>query len=264
MISAAIVTYSLRNKSIDHVRRTYLKDIRYEEDPGAESRLDRGYKRACFSRLTAIQAAINSYPPLLGREPTVGEWIGDLTLIRADYSFRRAFAEADKGALFEAVAIARMILEQLAWVYVIRGIDDAEKVQKTQTTKCMGITAAKFRTVGRLYGWMSDHVHWGYNAHAKVITSNDDGYSGAWLATPQFKATAYAMLIALTAIAYELVIALLGNYPELIESKVLKDWLVESDDFSPVSMVERIYELSDESEDINTILEIVKVATNDG
>lgn len=200
---------------------------------------------------------------MLNREPTVGEWIGDLTLIRVDYSFRRAFAEADKGALFEAVAIARMILEQLAWVYVIRRVDDAKQIQKTQTTKCLGTAAAKFRTIGRLYGWMSDHVHWGYNAHVKVITAKD-GFSGAWLATPDFKATAYAMLIALTAIVFELVITLLGDYPELVENNVLKQWLGESDDFSPVSMVERIYDLSDESEDIKTILEIVKVATNDG
>ncbi|PZM09579.1 hypothetical protein [Rhizobium tubonense] len=263
MISAATVTYYLQNKSIDHVLRTYLKDMKYEEDPGGNVRLDRSFKRVCLRQIEQIGDAVRMYPPLLGRTPTVGEWIGDLTLVRISYSFDRAFAEADKGALFECVAIARMILEQIAWICVIRSFDDVEKIKRTPTTKCIGPTTSKFSSFGRLYGWMSDHVHWDYEAHIKVITKNGE-FTGAWSATSQFKAIAYAMLIALASLVFEVFRYLLGLYTELLGNAALQEALTKAVDFVPVSMIRQIFDLSEESKDIQTILDISKVTANYG
>jgi hypothetical protein len=259
MISAATVTYYLQNKSIDNVRRTYLKDMNYEEDPGGHSRLDRSFRKACERQVERIGEMLRTYPEILDRAPTVGEWIGDLTLIRASYSFERAFAEADKGALFEAVAIARMILEQLAWVYVIRNFDDVDKVRKTQTTKCIGSLSKKFSDVGKLYGWMSNHVHWDYEAHIKVVT-NDGTFDGALSATSEFKAIAYAMLIALAYLLLNVFNSLMSEYSELAAAGLPSTGLIKESDFDPIVMISSIYDLSDRSLDILTIMNIVKTA----
>jgi hypothetical protein len=233
----------------------------YEEDPGGASRLDRDFRRLCLAQVERIGEALSGYPPLLGRQPTVGEWIGDLTLTRVQYSFRRAFAEADKGALFESVAIARMILEQLAWIYVVRPLSDVDKIRNTKTTKCIGRLSDQFSDVGKLYGWMSDHVHWDYRAHIKVITHNGD-LSGAWSATSEFKAIAYAMLIALTFFVFDVFSVIMNSYTELSETEELPTWLAKDLDFDPCVMVGQI--LSGGSLDIQTILNIVKVAANHG
>lgn len=262
MVSASVLTYQLNNRSVDHVLKTYLRDHDYKEI-GAENRLDRSYKRACIRQVSCFQAALKSYPPLVDREPRVGEWIGDLTIIRLGYSLQRAFAEADKGALFEAVAIARMILEQISWVVAIRREDDVGKAKKVSATKSVGIANADFPMIGRLYGWMSNHAHWAYDAHVKVITSMD-GFSGAWLFTTRFKAIGYAMLIAVTSLITQVAASLFAEYPELADTKELKDWESERSGFAFVSMIEKIYELDSQSSDIATILDIVKVKANHG
>jgi hypothetical protein len=262
MISAAVLTYQLNNKSIDYVLKRYLKDKDYKKTE-EEERLDRGYQSACLAQASLLREVLNKYPPLLQREPRVGEWIGDLTLIRVAYSLKRAFGEANKGALFESVAIARMILEQLAWIVAVRDSDDVLKVQRLPATKSIGLLSARFPAAGRLYGWMSEHVHWGYEAHYKVITS-EDGFSGAWLFNHQFKAIAYAMLIALTVIFTQVATHILEEYSELHETSQFKLWNDQSSEFDGVAMIETVYDLDKDSSDIRTILNIVKVAANHG
>ncbi len=261
MISASILTYQLNNKSVDYVLRKYLNDKDYEEK--SPDRLDKEFRSACLEQVSLFQAALKIYPPFTQREPRVGEWVGDLTAIRMGYSLQRAFGEADKGALFEAVAIARMILEQLAWAAAVRGIDDASKVQQLAATKSIGLLNANFPIAGRLYGWMSNHAHWGYDAHYKVITSKD-GFSGAWLFNTEFKAIAYAMLIALTLVISQVGAVMLNEYPELHLTAEFKRWDQHRISFDGGSMIEKISGLDQSSSDIQAILNIVKVAANHG
>ncbi|WP_027682562.1 hypothetical protein [Rhizobium leguminosarum] len=262
MISAAVLTYQLNNKSIDYVLRRYLKGKDYTEK-SVEERVDRVYQHACLAQASLLQKMLEKYPQLTQREPRIGEWIGDLTLMRISYSLQRAFGEANRGALFESVAIARMILEQLAWTVAVRDSDDPIKVQKLPATKSIGVLSIKSPAAGRLYGWMSDHAHWGYEAHYKVITS-ENGFSEAWLFNHQFKAIAYAMLIALTVILTQVAYYILQEYRELEDTSEFKLWNYQSGGFDGVAMIEKIYDLDKDSLDILTILNIVKVAANHG
>ena len=262
MVSAAVLTYQMNNKSIDYVLRRYLADKDYE-DLSRDARLDRSFRKACLIQISNFQSALKAYPPLIKREPTIGEWIGDITALRIGYSLQRAFGEADKGALFEAVAIARMILEQFAWIVAVRAYDDASKIQNLSASKAIGFLATKFSPSGRLYGWMSEHAHWNYDAHYKVIASKDE-YSGAWLFNHQFKAIAYAMLIALTQVIARVGSHVLGEYPEVRETDEFKLWNDQSGSFDGVAMIEQIYDLDRDTLDIQTILNIVKVAAGHG
>ncbi|WJH41329.1 hypothetical protein N7E02_13025 [Aliirhizobium terrae] len=156
-----------------------------------------------------------------------------------------------------------MILEQVAWAFAVRNIDDVAKVQRFAATKSIGVLNSNFPIVGRLYGWMSGHAHWGYDAHSKVITSKD-GFSGAWLFNTEFKAIAYAMLIALTLVISQVGAVMLMEYPELHSTKEFQFWDERRGSFAGVAMIEKIFDLDQNSSDIETILNIVKVAANHG
>jgi hypothetical protein len=257
MISAAAITYQLQNNSIDHVRKTYLKDLSYVEDEGGNIRFDRPCRRSCADVNSAANRFLKTYPNLLGRRPSMGEWIGDLTLIRVGYSFERAFAEADKGALFESVAISRMILEQICWAYSIRTLDKVEHIRRKSATRSVGEVSRVFLIAGRFYGWLSDHAHWAYSAHVKAITFKDE-YSGAMFASSLFKAIAYAMLLVLCEVYLRVFDSISNNYQSKELSSVRKEWSIAARQFKPEAGVEKIARLSDSSPDVLSLLRILK------
>jgi hypothetical protein len=257
MVSAAAITYQLQNSSIDRVRKTYLKDVSYEEDEGGELRLDRHCKRCCKTLFAAADEFLRTYPPLLRREPMVGEWIGDLTLVRAEYSLERAFAEADKGALYECVAIARMILEQLCWVYCVRSLDDVDVIAKKSSTRCVGETTRDFPIVGRLYGWMSDHAHWAYSAHLKAITSIEE-QSAAMFASSQFKAIAYAMLMVLSEVYLRIIDSIAKFHRVRALTATRMAWSAAVRQFKPQMLLTQTARASDNSADVASLREILK------
>lgn len=257
MISAAAITYQLQNQSIDHVRRTYLKDLAYEEDEGGELRFDRGCKTACLTCVLAAHQYLKAYPSLVNREPLIGEWISDLTLVRVQYSFERGFAEADKGALFEAIAIGRMLLEQICWVHCVRSLDDVKLIERKSATRSVGEVNLKFPIVGRLYGWLSDHAHWAYSAHLKAITEKDD-QSAAMFSSCMFKAIAYAMLITLTDVYRAVVRTIVRSNRSKSLSAANSEWNSAERSFMPRMLLRKIFYLADKSEDVFRLMEIMK------
>ncbi len=62
------------------------------------------------------------------------------------------------GYRFEAAAIARLILEQLAWAYAVHGLDDLSLFEVNPTK-----TFTKLKEIipyaGQLYGTLSDEAH---------------------------------------------------------------------------------------------------------
>lgn len=263
MISAAAITYQLQNSSIDHVRKTYLKSMSYEEDEGGSQRFDRDCRRHCQSLIDSADKFLKAYPAPLKREPTVGEWIGDLTLVRVNYSFERAFAEADKGALYESVAIGRMILEQVCWAYCIRPYDEVDSVVKKSVTRCVGEASRSFPAIGRLYGWMSGHAHWAYSAHLKVITRKDE-QAGAVFASSFFKAISYAMLVALVDIYRRIVNSFAQRHKIRTLSAIRAEWSKGARAFKPEALLLRINQLTGGSPDVSSLLGIIKDQSRHG
>ncbi|MER8481531.1 hypothetical protein [Mesorhizobium sp. M1322] len=257
MVSAAALTYQLQNSSIDYVRRTYFKGISYDEDTGGELRIDRNCKHSCDTLYAAADVFLKTYPSFLRREPTVGEWIGDLTLVRVEYSFERAFAEADKGALYECVAIGRMILEQVCWVYCVRSLNDVDAIALKSATKSVGEASRVFPIVGRLYGWLSDHAHWAYSAHLKAITHKED-QSAAMLALSQFKAIAYAMLLALSEVYLRIVDSIAKSHRNRTLTATRSVWFEAARQFKPQLLLTQIVRLSDKSTDVVSLRKILK------
>jgi len=101
-LSAAAISYVAGNKSVDYVRKKYSNTFIYEEDFGGTDRKDRIIRATCLTKTKILIDGIVAHRSQNSEEGTIGEFLSDATIVRLHYSLQRAFAEADKGALFDA------------------------------------------------------------------------------------------------------------------------------------------------------------------
>lgn len=181
-IAAAAISYQMQYSRIDYTYNTYLKDKSYDMEDG--SRLDLRMARSVQSACSLIEKLLHSLPPPQGRRS--GEFISEWTFLRTPFSVRFLLSCSQKGVIFEAVAIARILLEQIAWAVEISRLDDLSAIQKTDATRTVGKLNAIVPVAGRLYGWLSDHAHWAYGAHIKAMDFRD-GRTASVFASSSFK-----------------------------------------------------------------------------
>ena len=203
-LTAAILSYAGGLNSIDYTLKTYVNRPDYPNyELENERRVDLKIMAQCVGEIKALVEAVKQSIIERGDpELSIGIAIGNYTLLRIPFSLECAFAEANKGALYEAVVIARMILEQIAWIGAISAADDAKKVKRVSVTAAITDMKKHAPMAGKLYGWMSGHAHWTFKAHVKAFEFSGP-IAKTRLADSAFKATAYAMLILLTAVVIQ-------------------------------------------------------------
>jgi hypothetical protein len=116
------------------------------------------------------------------------------TLARAPISMELLAHCGNRRALFEALALAGMMLEQLAWAYVINTEIDESAVQKLSASRAVASFKLKFCFAGKLYGWLSNHVHWAFDGHKKSVISHAEGVTDL-LASSYFKALVFSIML---------------------------------------------------------------------
>jgi hypothetical protein len=66
---------------------------------------------------------------------------------------------------------------------------------------------------GKLYGWMSKHVHWNYEAHVKTINHDDtDGKTKTLLASSYFKAVCFCAMLVMLDILFDVARTLYSKF----------------------------------------------------
>ena len=226
---AASISFFAGNKSIDYTRKKYTNDIQYEEDPGGDQRQDRKIRTACLFRVRVIIDGLVSFNSNEPEVCTIGKILGDATLTRIPYSLERAFAEGDKGALFESLVIIRMALEQLCWALSIQDHDDPDIIRTTSVTKSITHISKLYPRLGRLNGWLSKHAHWNYDAHIKAILETP---GSVIISSHLFKGCSYFALIIFSELFFKII------------SEELKEFI----DWDEVS---KKLELQDKDQDFN-------------
>lgn len=191
-LSAASISHFMGHRTVDYTLKKYCRV--FQEDPGGEVRKDRRIKLFCLETINLLTSGLREFrAEVEGENVILGEYLSDVTISRLSFSFTRAFAEADKGAMLESIVIARMILEQVSWSISVRSLIDRENIMKISATKSIGAISKTRARWGKLYGWMSNHAHWGLDAHVKVMTTTNE----TMLASQKFKACSYIVLWAL-------------------------------------------------------------------
>jgi hypothetical protein len=202
-IGAAVLSYQAGNSAIDYTYKRYFKDHPYVMDDG--SRIDLKISREIKHKMDLLSEAVYQVSSL---EPKKGgAFISEWTFLRIPFSIKFLLSCANRGAFFEGTAIARMILEQVAWANAIDHLDDFEVVKRTSATKSIGLLKAEFENVGRLYGWLSMPAHWAYEGHVSAMHF-EDGNTFALFATSRFKACSLALTILMTILSIKIFLSM--------------------------------------------------------
>jgi hypothetical protein len=168
-VLAAVVSYDLRLKGVDHFRRAYggtqprtrplLRELQCKAYRMSVEHLNRVY-----SRLESELA-----------EPTLGEFGSSVVLERLPSSFFSAHLLFVHGRLFDALTVSRFILEQIAWAWAARSADSHAELDAIRSNKSISRLKEMFPEVGPLYGQLSVNAHLDYDNHYKFLDLRNAG-----------------------------------------------------------------------------------------
>jgi hypothetical protein len=109
------------------------------------------------------------------RPSRLGIFASEAALVRLKASFRAAAHVVRERYAFEAAALARLILEQIAWAYAVHSLD-GKAVFAVSPTKSIGKLKEVFPSAGHLYGTLSTYTHIDPNITNEYLdVHGDDG-----------------------------------------------------------------------------------------
>lgn len=94
--------------------------------------------------------------------------------MRLPHSISAAHLLYRLGHNFEADAVSRQILEQIAWSFAVRNLDSMEAIQRSSPTAAIGVMARSWAPVGPLYGELSRAVHLNLDEHRSIVRPPPD------------------------------------------------------------------------------------------
>ena len=153
-IIAAVKAFQGRYKSMDYVLKHYGDHWTVQEPIAREKQL--------YDALSLVKDEVFELGEHLCSKHTSSSHLGlfaaEAALIRLQTSFRTAILLIRQGHVFEALAICRLIFEQIAWAYAVHTVD-GEIVFKTVPTKTINQLKTIFPNAGRSYGILSEGAH---------------------------------------------------------------------------------------------------------
>jgi len=159
-IWAAWLAWSFSVRSIDSLKKRYV-DPYTERGTAAPGGDDENFKDILATARSALQTVEDTVARIdvdNWRTDRLGQWVGLGALNRLTETFAAASVLFRVGAVFEAHALCRLILEQMAWAHKIRNIDD-DSIFQVSPPGAISSLKLLFPRVGRLYGELSQHTH---------------------------------------------------------------------------------------------------------
>jgi hypothetical protein len=203
-IAAALIADSAGLKSLDYAYQHYVSngDAGYHSEN--HERLDLRTARFANRMTTELQVIMHKYVDSY-TEQAYGQTLSEWTLYRIPFSMPILLYVGNRGALYEGIAVARLILEQLSFAYYVFNEHNESLIQTLSANTCVSRLKTICPGVGKLYGWMSNHAHWSFDAHKKSVTSAEDNTITHLLTSPHFKAEIFCVILILIVIAYDVV-----------------------------------------------------------
>lgn len=165
-VTAAVLSAEL-GISLQHAERHYVRKLPAEEPHVPEPYAV--FQEAYFLATNHIEATIARFRSR-GQEPAkAGVVYADAALRRLQGTFYSAGLLFRIGFMFEARAVARTILEQVAWAYAVRNLEDAQIAKNVSATKSITELKSLLPSVGRLYGELSSDTHLGLLEHRRFL-----------------------------------------------------------------------------------------------
>jgi hypothetical protein len=165
-VRAAIVASTLGLSSLDYAHRRYVskKPENYERPNKRDI-----YTQAYFVAKQYMSLLVDRLESAKKPDPTVGVFGAALVLERLKPSFFSAHFLYRLGHNYEGHAVARLILEQIAWAFCAYQSDDMDFIEAIQTTKAITALKRFFPEAGKLYGFLSTKTHIDYSSHMEFM-----------------------------------------------------------------------------------------------
>ncbi len=146
--------------------QTALKKIPEGIDYGAqEARIDWEINGFLAGELNKLGKNIEAP----GQDGTLGALASGLALCRVPLSFQCLITNANRGYLYESMAVARHILELLGWAYAVRPLLTIEAAEAINPQKTIGKLNKFYPKAGKLYGYLSEHSHFMPHRHEQHV-----------------------------------------------------------------------------------------------
>lgn len=168
-ILAAVIAKNL-GISLGYARKRYVPSDHTITVPPQYATYQQAYRTA----RNHLRNTISRFSAEGKPTPRAGVLFSDATLRRLEATFFAAGLLFRTGHLFEARAVARMILEQVAWAYAIRSTQDSDEALKISVTGSVSHLKKIFPQIGRLYGDLSSETHLGLEEHPRFLDVSTD------------------------------------------------------------------------------------------
>jgi hypothetical protein len=180
-LHAALAATNLGLRSLDYAKRMYTQ----ERMPSKKSVAHDRFSKAVRSAHDYIYATRNELRQNPRDDPDhYGPFAAAVALQRLDSGFRAAALLYRLGLNLEGDAVARQILEQIAWALAIGHMSSLEEIQKVQSQASVGKLKKLLPHMGRLYGFLSDVAHASLDQHRSlVVLGHSDSDPGGVLLT---------------------------------------------------------------------------------
>ncbi|MDF1633348.1 hypothetical protein P0086_12470 [Mycoplana sp. MJR14] len=187
---AALISLQFGLKSVDYTRKNYVHEFEDEEASREDVKIA-SFLKESHSFLYLLVEELTHH-----EDGTVGRILAEFALLRQEFSFLQLLAIANRGALFEGLVVARMQIEQLAWICAVDREPDPEKARRIQAQSSLSKLKRIEPRVGKLYGYLSDHAHWSYGAHVRALLSKDERL-GVLFASVYHKIELYMVMLSI-------------------------------------------------------------------
>lgn len=229
--------------SPDRVEKKYLHDVEYKES--SPNRLDLIIDSFIKQQIEVLDNAINQFK--ISTDDSFGQFVAKVTLLRTLFSVQTLLSSSHKGALYESAALARLALEQIAFAHSVFHLVHMENIQSTKPQRCISALKNIPGNGGYLYGWLSEHAHWMYDAHAKAISITGEQV-GVVYRSSSFKIKSMSVCISILYLLYQTVVFLMGDslrasgvefppIPEITFKKISADIINVSDGDTDIPLV---------------------------
>ena len=149
-----MVTYSFGNQSVDHVMRRYGHLWEERENKSFET------DQFLLILRSNNEAIANIADKLEGFSTTdkPGAVCAKAAMCRLEATFKAAYGLIRRDYIFEASAMVRMVLEQIAWAHQAHRSSE-NQLRNLNPTRCITPFKAVFSEAGRFYGELSEDAH---------------------------------------------------------------------------------------------------------
>lgn len=168
-IHAAIIASRMGLKSIEHVKREYLQTNPETEIEQPSKKAEDLYVEGYMAAKQYIRRIIAKLQPAGSPPPPAGVFCASVVLGRLPDSFFSAHLLYRLACRYEGHAVARLILEQIAWAFDAYAMKNINDVKRIVTTKAISKLKKQFPYAGKLYGFLSEKTHVDYDDHLDFL-----------------------------------------------------------------------------------------------